>query len=71
LSAHIYSWNFAPAWTDSLDTERLESLVDDGTREDDIAPENNNGFSRLATGLPSTDGDRLKAFFQRELERRR
>jgi hypothetical protein len=70
LAAHIYSWNFSPAWTDSLNTERLESLATGDGRDDDLSPGENNGFSREISDIPSTDGNRMKAFFQRELSRR-
>jgi hypothetical protein len=70
VAAHIYSWDFAPAWTDSLSTERLERVVGEYNSDEDIAAADNNGFSRLGTGIPSTDPTRLSAFLARELERR-
>jgi hypothetical protein len=70
LAAHVYSWNFAPAWTDSLSTERLETLAAGDYDDEDISPSENNGFSRLISDIPSTDGERMRAFFERELNRR-
>jgi hypothetical protein len=71
VAAHIYSYDFQPAWTDSLATERLERIINENNTDEDIPPASNNGFSRLGTAIPTTDDARLKAFFQRELDRRR
>lgn len=71
LSAHVWSWDFAPVWTDSLDTERLKTLAARPTDpHEDIAPADNNGFSRVESDIPSTDGVRMRAFLERELARR-
>ncbi len=70
-SAHIWSWDFAPVWTDSIETDRLERIVEGyAGHQDDIDPDDNHGFSRDPSGFPSTDGERLLAYFGRELERR-
>jgi hypothetical protein len=69
VSAYVWSYDFSPAWTDSVETARLERIASN-EGSDDIAPENNNGFTRVLTGLPSTDPARFQALLARELERR-
>ncbi|MFT7520485.1 MAG: hypothetical protein ACI9MC_002634 [Kiritimatiellia bacterium] len=71
-SAHIWSWDFEPVWTDSIETDRLERMAsEDAFRPgDNIDPTTNNGFSRVISGIPSTDGERLMEYLRREVERR-
>jgi len=65
----------APAvWTDTLETYqiamisgRLEDHILFGALEADI----NHGFSRESTMFPSTDPERMKAFFNAEFDRRK
>ena len=68
-SAHIWAWDFEPVWTDSIESARLARVAAGSTDEDDYLGENN-GFDRLVVTIPSTDGERLKAYLQRELDRR-
>jgi cytochrome c553 len=71
VSAHIWSWDYAPAWTDTISSERLETLMEyAGHRGDILQPEENNGFRRDIIGLPTNDPERMRAFAQRELARR-
>jgi hypothetical protein len=71
VSAYVWSWDFSPVWTDSLDAERLQKLVDGDTPHDnDIRPARNNDFTREGTGIPTTDPERMRAFLERELDRR-
>ncbi len=62
----------SPIWTDSFDPSGLALAAGwiDSTSFGAFAPEDNNGFSRDVTGLPSTDPARMKAFFEGELARR-
>jgi len=59
-------------WTDSLDDDGLAVLAGwiDSTAFGAFAPEENNGFARLLTGVPTTDSVRMKTFLEGELERR-
>ena len=69
-SAHIWSWDFDPVWTDSIETERLERLASTLGRVDNIAPLGNEGFSRSISDFPSTDGQRFVDYLLREQARR-
>jgi hypothetical protein len=62
----------SPIWTDSFYPTGLALAAGwvDSTAFGSFAPEDNNGFSRDVTGLPSTDPARMKAFFEGELARR-
>jgi hypothetical protein len=61
-----------PIWTDTL-TDRGVAILS-GRLSSDIfgwlEPEDNYGFERRLTGLPSTDPERMRAFFDAEIERR-
>ena len=61
-----------PIWTDSFDPSGLALAAGwvDSTSFGAYPPEDNNGFSRDVTGLPTTDPTRMKAFFEGELARR-
>ncbi|MBU6162314.1 MAG: proteinase inhibitor [Myxococcales bacterium] len=67
-------WNIeaGPIWTDSIPDSgvaMLAGLV--GSAEfGAYAPEQNNGFDRYTTGLPTTDVERMRAFFEAEYFRR-
>ena len=67
-------WNIEAGdiWTDSIPDSgvaMLAGLV--GSAEfGAYAPEQNNGFDRYTTGLPTTDVERMRAFFEAEYFRR-
>lgn len=67
-------WNIeaSPIWTDSIPDSgvaMLAGLV--GSAEfGAYAPDQNNGFDRYTTGLPTTDVERMRAFFEAEYFRR-
>ena len=65
---NIWSSTFEPAWTDSADSDLLDSLL----RPLPSAPiaEENNGFSTDSTYHPTTNPERFGAFIERELARR-
>jgi hypothetical protein len=66
-SAHIWSWDFQPVWTDSIDTARLQRIAQPNNNlNDDVDPADNHGFSRKISDFPSTDGHRLMDYLQRE-----
>ena len=66
---HIWSSTFEPAWTDSADSDLLESLLRPLGGDAPIAEENN-GFSTDSTFHPTTNPERFRAFIERELARR-
>lgn len=61
-----------PIWTDSLDDDGMAMIAGwiDSTAFGAFDAEDNNGFSRDQTGLPTTDPQRMLAFFEGELARR-
>ena len=61
-----------PLWIDTFFDSGLAMIAGwvDSSSFGAFPPEDNNGFSRDRTGLPTTDVERLKAFFEQELERR-
>lgn len=61
-----------PIWLDGLDDDGLAVLAGwvDSTVFGAFPAEQNNGFSRDRTGMPSTDPDRMQAFLAGELARR-
>jgi hypothetical protein len=61
-----------PIWLDTVDDDGLAMLAGwiDSTAFGAFPPEENNGFDRDTTGLPTTDVARMKAFLEGELERR-
>jgi hypothetical protein len=68
------SWNIDsdPIWTDTLTDSglaMLAGLVESGAFGA-FAPEDNNGFSRSDTGIPTTDAPRMQAFLRTEYSRR-
>lgn len=61
-----------PIWTDTVSDSGIALFAGlaDSSVFGAFDPKDNNGFQRTETGLPSTDGPRMKAFFLAELERR-
>jgi len=61
-----------PIWTETLDDDGLAMMAGwiDSTAFGAFDPADNNGFAREITGMPSTDPDRMKAYFAGELARR-
>lgn len=61
-----------PIWVDTLDDDGLAVLAGwvDSTAFGAFDPDDNNGFSRDVTGLPTSDADRMVAFLEGELARR-
>jgi hypothetical protein len=59
-------------WTDTLSDSGVGLFT--GFADSSVLgawePKDNNGFQRDITGIPSTDADRMRAFFAAELERR-
>ncbi|MCO4770790.1 MAG: hypothetical protein KDA24_12230 [Deltaproteobacteria bacterium] len=72
VSADIWSYDFeGGAWTDSMNTDRLRRLAEYPSHTGNVlSPEENFGFRRDETGMPTTDPDRLRAFLEREVMRR-
>ena len=62
----------SPIWIDTLDDDGLAMMAGwvDSTAFGAFAPEDNNGFDRGTTGVPTTDIDRMQAFLEGELTRR-
>jgi hypothetical protein len=67
-------WNIdaGPLWIDMLDDDGLAVLAGwvDSTAFGAFPPEDNNGFDRSTTGLPTNDIPRMLAFLESELARR-
>jgi hypothetical protein len=61
-----------PIWTDSIGDEGVALLAGlvDSTSFGAFAPEDNHGFARDVTALPTTDSARMRAFFLEEYLRR-
>ncbi len=61
-----------PIWTEGLDDDGLAVLAGwvDSTAFGAFKPEDNNGFSRDVTGIPTTDVVRMQRFLEGELGRR-
>jgi hypothetical protein len=59
-------------WIDTIDDDGLAMLAGwiDSTAFGAFPPEENNGFSRDTTGIPTSDPDRMKGFLESELARR-
>lgn len=62
----------APIWTETLDDDGMAMMAGwvDSTAFGAFDPSVNNGFSRDAAGVPTTDSARMVAFFEGELARR-
>jgi len=62
----------AGIWTDTLDDDGLAVMAGwiDSRAFGAFSPEHNNGFSRLLTGIPTTNPARMQQFLVGELERR-
>jgi hypothetical protein len=61
-----------PIWTEGLDDDGLAVLAGwvDSTAFGAFNPDDNNGFSRDVTGIPTTDVPRMQRFLEGELGRR-
>jgi hypothetical protein len=61
-----------PLWIDTLDDDGLAMLAGwvDSTAFGAFEPDQNNGFDRSTTGLPTSDVPRMVAFLEGELARR-
>jgi len=61
-----------PIWLDTVDDDGLAMLAGwvDSTAFGAFPAEDNNGFDRSVTGLPTSDVERMKAFLEGELDRR-
>ncbi|MEQ1566425.1 MAG: proteinase inhibitor [Myxococcota bacterium] len=61
-----------PIWLDTVDDDGLAMLAGwvDSTAFGAFEPEDNNGFDRWTTGLPTSDVSRMVAFLEGELGRR-
>jgi hypothetical protein len=70
--AALWDTEAGPLWIDTVSDEALAMLggFTDSAAFGFFAPEDNNGFDRSTTGLPTTDAPRLRAFVERELARR-
>jgi len=68
------AWSFeaGPLWIDTVSDEALAMMAGytDSAAFGFFEVEDNNGFDRSTTGLPTTDIPRLRAFAARELSRR-
>jgi hypothetical protein len=69
VGSYKWSHDFAPAWTDAAPSEVLDALGFSGGLNT-VDPDDNFGFSRSNSALPTTDASRLQAFIDRELVRR-
>lgn len=67
-----WSTDAGPLWIDTLDNDGLAMLAGwvDSSAFGAFPPEDNNGFDRGTTGLPTTDVLRMTAFLEAELARR-
>jgi len=71
ISAYVWAYDFEPVVMDSVSDDVLSRFTDrPPAHAAVIPPEANNGFSRVATGFPTTDRDRFLAFVNRERARR-
>jgi hypothetical protein len=69
IGSYKWSYDFEPAFIDSADAGPI-SLLGFASGPTAVPPEDNHGFSRSRSALPTTDADRLQGFFDRELQRR-
>lgn len=67
-----WSVDAGPLWTDTMSPEAIALFagITDSSVLGAFPPEDNNGFDRVNSAFPSTDPDRMRAFFLGELERR-
>ncbi len=70
--AAVWDTEAGPLWIDTVTDAALAMFggYTDSTGFGFYAPEDNNGFDRSTTGLPTTDVPRLRAFVDVELRRR-
>ena len=67
----IWDADFVPVWTDSATDSAVEGVTGlKSIAHDGIPPGENHGFERFDGSIPTTDGARLEAYGQRELDRR-
>ncbi len=68
----VWDTEAGPLWIDTVSDEALAMLggYTDSAAFGFLPADESNGFDRSTTGLPTTDRDRMLAFFDRELERR-
>jgi hypothetical protein len=70
--AGIWDIRLGPLWLDSLSDSGLALFV--GLADSSVLgaypKEENNGFDRMLTGLPTTDTERMQAFLREEMDRR-
>ena len=71
-TAGAWDISLGPIWTDTIADSGVAMLAGlaDSTAFGAFPPEDNNGFSRDVTGMPTTDRDRMRDFFVSELARR-
>ncbi|MDG1959140.1 MAG: proteinase inhibitor [Candidatus Binatia bacterium] len=67
-----WSVDAGPLWTDTMSDEAIALFagITDSSVLGAFPPEQNNGFDRINSAIPSTHPDRMKAFFLGELDRR-
>ncbi len=71
VAAFEWSWEFAPVWTDSANTERLRDLAAaPPSSYSSIPADDNNGFERETIGVPTNDAARMRGYIEREIARR-
>jgi len=70
--AGIWDIQLGPLWLDSLSDSGLALFI--GLADSSVLgaypKEDNNGFDRMLTGLPTTDTERMQTFLRAEMERR-
>ena len=72
LGSARWSIDLGPGWVDTMSEEGLALFAGhtDSSTLGAFDPEDNNGFDRLNSAMPTTDVERMLAFFQGELEHR-
>ncbi len=73
LGSARWSIDAGPGWIDTMSEEGLALFAghtDSSTLGAFADPEDNNGFDRINSAMPTTDVERMLAFFQGELEHR-
>ena len=68
---YVWSAEFEPVFTDSISDDLLLRFIGPPpVAGNGIPPEDNHGFDREETGIPTTDAARMKAYIDREITRR-
>jgi hypothetical protein len=71
IGAYVWSYEMEPFFLDGVTNDRLGRFTDPAPAHAPvIPPDDNNGFTRIGTGWPSTDPGRFLGFVDRERERR-